>query len=511
MNNLHNLIAYQIYPRSFCDSDGNGIGDIAGIIQKLDYIQSLGVNAVWISPCFKSPNEDNGYDISDYCDIMDEFGTLEDCKRMISEMHKRGIKVIFDFVANHTSTEHKWFQQACSSKDNPYHDYYYWFDSPPNDWSSVFGGSAWEYCESVGQYYLHTFAVHQADVNWENPKVREEFKKIIDFWVDFGVDGFRCDVLDQISKDFAQGLNGNGPRLHEFIHYLFGGKNTQLFTVGECWGANVENIKQLCAPEREELTCVFQFDHLCLNSPDKFLLGNPSLREVCQKLALWQELSQKEGLNYTLFFENHDQPRSISRFGNSDYRYESATLLATLILTLRGIPFIYQGQELGMVNAAYDTIDGFCDVESLNYYRVKAPEIGEKEALRRINNIGRDNARRMIPWDGDDHPGWIAPQTDRAQINAAADMAAERSVYRYYQKLIHLRRTMEDLQNAPFKLLELDDRHFVYTRGNILVICNFERENTIDIKKYDIKDVLLFNGDVLSCKFAPYQAVVAEI
>ena len=397
-----NLIFYQIYPRSFCDANGDGIGDIQGIISKIDYLKTVGINAVWLSPHYPSPNKDNGYDVADYRAISPKLGTMSDFEEMLDYFHKNGIKLIIDFVANHTSTEHEWFQKSRKSKDNAYRDYYIWRKTPPNDWQSLFGGSAWEYDEKTGEYYLHSFAKEQADLNWENPRVRAEMKAVIDFWVDKGVDGFRCDVLDMIAKDFERDQNGNGERLHEYIRELFGREKTEsIFTVGECWGTSPENVRLFCAPERKELTTVFNFDHLCVEN-GRFTTQKPNLRAVCGRMAKWQKITQKNGLLPTVFLENHDQPRSVSRFGDDErYRYESATALAALVLLHRGIPFLYQGEEIGMTNSYHTDIKQFDDIETLNYYQEKKGDLPDEELLKNINFGGRDNARRMIPWNGD--------------------------------------------------------------------------------------------------------------
>ncbi|MBQ2388339.1 MAG: glucohydrolase, partial [Clostridia bacterium] len=335
--NFLDLVIYQIYPRSFKDTNGDGIGDIKGVIEKLDYLVDLGVNAIWLCPCYKSPNHDNGYDIADYRDIMDEFGTMDDMKTLISEMHKRGMKLIMDLVPNHTSNEHKWFIESRKSKDNPYSDYYYWFDKPVNDWQSMFGGSAWEYDESRKQYYLHSYTVEQPDLNWDNPKVIKEMQDVVDFWVDMGVDGFRCDVIDQISKDFEKGNNFFGPNLHKYIYALFDREKTShLFTVGECWAGDIEEIKRHSLPERGELTTLFQFNHLDCGRANKFNRKDDSLKTVRDILVNWQLLNQKNGLVHSLFTDNHDNSLFISRAGNDkELRYESATCIATMFYLLK--------------------------------------------------------------------------------------------------------------------------------------------------------------------------------
>ena len=378
---------YQIYPRSFKDSNGDGIGDLQGVISKLDYIKELGANAVWLCPCFKSPNDDNGYDVADYCDIMDEFGTMSDMDELIEGLHNRGMKLILDLVPNHTSTDHKWFQESRKGKDNPYSDYYYWFDEIPNDWVSNFGGSAWQYDPVRGQYYLHSFAVSQADLNWDNPAVVKEMQGIVDFWADKGCDGFRIDVIDGISKNFRTGKNDLGPHLHDYIRALFGReKVAHLFTVGEGHTNDIEDIALHCASERNELSTLFIFDHMECGRADKFTPKDDSLKSLRDYLVYWQAETDKHDLLHSLFIENHDQPQMISRIGNDqELRYESATDIAAMVCLLKGVPFIYQGQEIGMPAAHYDSIDDFDDVESLGAYRKYRQTLSEEETVKKIN------------------------------------------------------------------------------------------------------------------------------
>ncbi len=489
------LVVYQIYPRSFKDSNNDGIGDIKGITEKLDYIKALGANAIWLSPCYKSPNEDNGYDISDYRDIMDEFGTLDDWKNMIDQMHKRGIKLIMDFVANHTSAEHKWFAESRKSKDNPYRDYYYWADEPLNDWQSTFGGSAWQYDEITDQYYLHSYAVGQPDLNWENPKVRQEMIEVIDYWVKLGVDGFRCDVLDQISKDFENDLNGNGPRLHEYISILFDRPETRhLFLVGECWGANEDNVRLLTGADRNELSTVFQFDHIVVGYKDgyRFTPTDFVLDDVRCTLSKWQNFMQDNDLVATLFFENHDQPRAVSRFGDQAYRFESATMLATMSYLQKGVPFIYQGQEIGSINPYYDKIEAFDDIETKNYYEMNPNNLDKKELMDRINFGSRDNSRRPMPWDASENGGfgngrtWISVHNKYNEINVEADLKAEKSVYKYFQRLLALRLENEAFITGKYEDITGDRKGiYVYKRYTesdcYIVVCNFETQKNLDI------------------------------
>lgn len=489
-------IVYEIYPRSFKDSNGDGIGDIQGIIQKLDYLEELGVNAVWLSPCYKSPNEDNGYDIADYYDIMDEFGTLDDWKEMIAGMHQRGIKLIMDFVANHTSSEHKWFKESRKSKDNPYRDYYYWVDEPINDWQSTFRGSAWEYDETTKQYYLHSYAVGQPDLNWENPKVREEMVKIIDFWVDLGVDGFRCDVLDQISKDFENDLDRCGPRLHEYIKMLFGRAKTEhIFTVGECWGATEENMSELIGGDRKELSTSFQFDHITVGAGYKFAPTEYTLDELRDVLVHWQELMQREELLYTLFWENHDTMRVLSHYGNeTEFRYESATMLAAMYFLQNGMPFIYQGQEIGVTNSYYTDMKDFDDIETHNFYNMNPLDYTEEEKIRCINFGSRDNARRPMPWDASKNGGfstadktWISLYNRYEEVNVKNDRASEKSIFNFYKGLIEIRKKYNAVRHGVYKNVT-DGRKGIYVYQmsdkdtSILVVCNFEKESQLDIE-----------------------------
>lgn len=489
------LVVYQVYPRSFKDSNGDGIGDLNGITEKLDYIKDLGVNAIWLSPCYKSPNEDNGYDISDYRDIMDEFGTLDDWKRMIAEMHKRGMKLIMDFVANHTSAEHMWFQESRKSKDNPYRDYYYWVDEPLNDWQSVFGGSAWQYDETTNQYYLHSYAVGQPDLNWENPKVQQEMIDVIDYWVNLGVDGFRCDVLDQISKDFENDLNANGPRLHEFIKMLFGRPETEhLFVIGECWGAKENNIKLLTGADRRELSTLFQFDHIVVGYGDgnRFNPVPFTLDDVSDKLIKWQDFMQDNDLVATLFFENHDQPRCISKFANdTDKRYESATMMATMSYLQKGVPFIYQGQEIGTANPYSVNIDDYDDIETVNYYKMNPKNLGEEQLFQNMNYGTRDASRRPMAWDDTENSGfggkpWIPVYNRYKEINVESDLKSQKSVYRYFQKLISLRLENDAFIAGKYENITGDRKGiYVYKRYTetdcYIVVCNFENETELDI------------------------------
>ena len=503
------LIFYQIYPKSFCDSNGDGIGDLNGIRSKIDYLKKLGVNAVWLTPCYKTPNVDNGYDISDYRDIEDSVGSLSQMDTLIEAFHAEGIKIILDLVANHTSTQHKWFQESRKSKDNPYRNYYIWRKTPPNAWQSIFGGTAWQYDEVTEEYYLHSFAVEQADLNWDNPKVRQEMRAVVEFWLARGVDGFRCDVLDMISKDWERDENGNGPHLHEYIRELFAGYTDKIFTVGECWSADKENAKLFCGRERRELTCVFAFQHLCLEN-GRFCTEKPTLREVCRRLSAWQIASQEANISATLFLENHDQPRSVSRFGDDkQYRYESATMLGGLVLFHRGIPFLMQGQEIGMTNSKQEKMEDFNDVESLNFYYANCGKESKESLIERINFGGRDNPRCFIPWTAEPQKSWLAPYTRQKEINVAADLASNRSVFAFYQKMIGLRKSEPSLTRGVYKLKTLNDNYYSFERSyqgeTVTVVCNFEKETPFEIGRGKL---LLNNYAEVKTNLQPYQILV---
>lgn len=514
------LIIYQIYPRSFMDSNNDGIGDLGGIIQKLDYLKELGVNAIWICPCYKSPNVDNGYDIADYRDIMDEFGTMEDMKRLIAEAHAHDIKVIMDLVPNHTSSEHVWFKESKKSRNNPYSDYYYWFDEPQNDWPACFGGSVWEYCPEREQYYLHSYAVEQPDLNWTNPKVREEMKAVVDFWVDLGVDGFRCDVIDQISKDFAK-TNYFGPHLHEYINELFGREKTaHIFTVGECWADSLEEVYNHCAAERNELTTLFQFDHSGLGREGKYEPKKQSLTETRDILIKWQTIADDHDLLYSLFTDNHDSSQYLSRMGNDkELRYESATCIATMFYTLRGIPFIYQGQEFGTAIPHYDSIEDFDDIESVNYYHEELPIVGKEKALEHINFGSRDGTRRPMCWSDAPYSGfstvkpWLTTHSNYKNVNLEADKASEKSVFRFYQKLLKLRSNTPAILYGSLKVLSRpQDPFFVFEREyqgeKYTVICNFEQQASISVPTD--AEIVLQNYPDRKDSFRPYEILVLK-
>ena len=491
-------VVYQIYPRSFQDTTGSGVGDIPGIVRRLNYLQTLGVDVIWLSPVCASPQVDNGYDISDYQDIDPLFGTLEDMRTLIREGKRRGIGIMMDLVLNHTSDQHRWFQQAKQSRDNPFHDYYVWRDgSPdrlPNDMQAVFGGPAWEWVPEVQQYYFHQFAPQQPDLNWENPALRREIYDMILWWMAQGVEGFRLDVIDQIAKDPDRKITNNGPRLHEFLRELSAEtfRKGCLITVGEAWGADIPRAKLYSAPDGSELSMVFQFEQMCLDQQpgkEKWDLAPLPFVKMKQSFARWQRELHGCGWN-SLFLDNHDLPRIVSRWGNDGrYRERSAKLLATMLHGMQGTPYIYQGEELGMTNIRLP-IEQYRDVEIQNFYRKRMAEgYPEAEVMASIYAKGRDNARTPMQWDDTAHAGfttgtpWLPVNPNATEINAAAQLADPDSVFAYYQKLIALRKAYPVFVDGDFTLREEEHpRLFVYERAlgaaRLLVVCNFGDEPT---------------------------------
>ncbi|KOY14874.1 glycoside hydrolase family 13 protein [Paenibacillus xylanivorans] len=487
------IVVYQIYPRSFQDSNGDGIGDLKGIFSRLDYLKDLGIGAIWLSPVCKSPQDDNGYDISDYQDIDPMFGSLEDMELLIQEAGKRDIRIIMDLVLNHSSDEHPWFKEARKSKDNPYHDYYVWRDgvegTPPNDLGSTFGGSAWEWVPELGQYYLHLFSVKQPDLNWENPKVRQEIYDMIQWWMDKGVGGFRLDVIDLIGKEPDLKITGNGPNLRKYMREL--SKETfqkgDLLTVGETWGATPESAKLYSNPDGSELSMVFQFEHISLDEQQgkgKWDLQPLDLLQLKKVLSKWQTELKGEAWN-SLFWNNHDLPRIVSRWGNDgEYRVESAKMLATLLHGMQGTPYVYQGEELGMTNVRYD-IEEYRDIELLNLYKERIGQGYSKEdVMESIYAKGRDNARTPMQWDTSENAGftegkpWILVNPNYTEINAEESMNNPNSIYQYYKTLIQLRKEHEVIIYGDYELLYPEDTNlFAYTRTlggtKLLVLCNF--------------------------------------
>lgn len=489
-----NSVVYQIYPRSFQDSNGDGIGDIQGIIKRLDYLQELGIDAIWLSPVCRSPQDDNGYDISDYQDIDPMFGNLDDMEQLISEAKKRNIRIIMDLVLNHSSDEHRWFTEAKKSKDNPYHDYYVWRDGEegvyPNDMGSAFGGPAWEWVPELKQYYFHQFSVKQPDLNWENPKVRREIYDMILWWMDKGVGGFRLDVIDQIAKEPDLKITNNGPRLHEFIQEL--SRETfqkgDLITVGEAWGADIDRAKLYSKPDGSEFSMVFQFEHMMLDQePGKEKWDFCPLPFVKLKKCLekWQKELHGCGWN-SLFWDNHDLPRIVSRWGNDrEYRVEAAKMLATVLHGMEGTPYVYQGEELGMTNVRFDSIEQYQDIEIRNMYRERLEKgYAEKDIMESIYAKGRDNARTPMQWDDTENAGfttgtpWLGVNPNYTEINARSQLQDENSVFHYYKKLIHLRKENSIFVDGDFTLLLPEDENiFAYVREyegrKLLVAANF--------------------------------------
>lgn len=486
-------VIYEIYSRSFQDTNNDGIGDLQGVIKRLDYLKELGVDAIWLTPVCKSPQEDNGYDISDYQDIDPLFGKLEDMDALIREAGKYDIKIILDLVLNHSSDEHPWFIEAKKGKDNPYHDYYVWRDGvegiPPNDMKACFGGSCWEWVPELSQYYFHQFAVKQPDLNWENPKLRREIINMINWWIDRGIGGFRLDVIDQIAKEPDEKITCNGPRLHEFIREL--SKETfqraELITVGEAWGADVERAKLYSNPDGSEFSMVFQFEHSNIDQipgKEKWDLKSLDLVRLKQVFRNWQTGLYKNGWN-SLFWDNHDLPRIVSRWGNDGlYREESAKMLATVLHGMQGTPYIYQGEELGMTNA-YFSIEDYRDIESINLYRERREKgYSHEDIMKSLHAKSRDNARTPMQWDDSENAGftsgepWIKVNPNYKEINAARQRKDENSVFSYYKKLIAFRKEYDIFTEGDFTLhYEEHPEIFVYERNyknqRLVVIANF--------------------------------------
>ncbi|MEQ3456854.1 glycoside hydrolase family 13 protein [Enterococcus cecorum] len=532
------VVVYQIYPRSFKDSNGDGIGDLPGIIEKLDYLEKLGIGAIWLSPVYQSPNDDNGYDISDYEAIMTEFGTMEDMDRLIAEAKKRNIRIIMDLVVNHTSDEHAWFVEARKSKDNPYRDYYVWADPSedggvPNGLRSAFSGSAWQLDEATGQYYLHLFSKKQPDLNWQNEKVRQAVYQMMNFWIDKGIGGFRMDVIDLIGKVPEKEITGNGPRLHEFLQEMnqatFG--KHDLLTVGETWGATPEIAKLYSNPDRHELSMVFQFEHIGLDQQEggeKWDLAPVDLGKLKQIFAKWQTELDNQGWN-SLFWNNHDLPRMISRWGNDgQYRVESAKMLAILLHMQKGTPYIYQGEEIGMTNTAITDISQARDIETINMYHERlANGYTKEDIIHSINVKGRDNARRPVQWNNHAFAGfstvepWIAVNDNYEKINVEQALADPDSIFYTYQKLIALRKGNPIMIWGDFELVDTQEEVFAYLRKyqgeTWLVVTNFSNE-AHDFK-YDnakAKEVVIENmpvqlSECLDLTLKPWQAFVVKL
>ena len=539
-------VVYQIYPRSFCDSNGDGIGDLNGITSKLDYLKELGIDVIWLSPVYKSPNDDNGYDISDYEDIMTEFGTMDDFDKMLAAAHDRGIKIVMDLVVNHTSDEHPWFVESRSSKDNEKRDYYIWKEGKdgkePTNWGSAFSGPAWKYDEKTDMYYLHLFSVKQPDLNWENPKVRKEVFDMMTRWCEKGIDGFRMDVISLISKPEGypdakvvglygdMGICANGPKVHDYLKEMNEKvlSKFDIMTVGETAGVTLEEAKKYANTDGSELNMVFQFEHMDLDGGEKFKWSTQPMPLVPLKenLSKWQKGLDGVAWN-SLYFCNHDQPRIVSRLGDESdaYRELSAKCIATCLHMMQGTPYVYQGEELGMTNTVFNSVDDFRDLESINAYRelVESGLYTDEEMFPKIAHKSRDNARTPMQWDASENAGfttgkpWIAVNPNYKKINVADQLKREDSVFHYYQKLIRLRKENEIIVYGNYELLLPEDENiFAYKRTldnqKLLVVCNFSKsEQKFDFSGYENAKVLISNYNRDARKdgiLKPYEATV---
>ncbi|PCF33968.1 alpha,alpha-phosphotrehalase [Staphylococcus delphini] len=531
-------VVYQIYPKSFNDTTGNGEGDLKGIIEKLDYLQFLGVDYLWLTPIYDSPMNDNGYDIRDYYQVNAQFGNKEDLRTLIDEAHARGLKMMLDIVINHTSTEHEWFQQAQQSVDNPYRDYYFFRrseDGPPTNWLSKFGGNAWQYDEATDEYYLHLFDVTQADLNWDNPEVRHALYEMINYWIDFGVDGFRFDVINLISKDTFENSNDigkeyytDGPRVHDYIHemnrHTFGDRN--MMTVGEMSSTSIDHCIQYTNPERQELSSVFNFHHLKVDYRDgqKWTNQKFDLLQLKQILMEWQtKMYAGNGWN-AVFWCNHDQPRVVSRFGSDAteaLRQQSAKTLAIALHLLQGTPYIYQGEEIGMTDPHFQSIQQYRDVESLNAYReMREAGMDEAEILTILGQKSRDNSRTPMQWNGEAHAGfttgtpWIEVADNYNTVNVEAAIADPESILYTYKKLIQLRHEHDIVTYGEVVPRYLDHPQlFVYERryqgDTWLIIANMISEKVALPEDLDRSgSVVLQNGIIEGNELEAYAAIV---
>ena len=545
-------VVYQIYPRSFKDSNHDGIGDLNGITEKLDYLKNLGVDILWLSPIYQSPNDDNGYDISDYRSIMTEFGTMEDFDRLLEQAHNRGMKLMMDLVVNHTSDEHHWFKESRKSKDNPFRDFYIWRDgdengNPPNRWESCFKGSAWEWDERTGQYYLHSFSRKQPELNWENPKVRDAVYDMMTWWCEKGIDGFRMDVISMISKypglpdgdELGNGYTGNtsfdGPRVNEFLREMNDRvlSKYKVVTVGECPGVDVASAKNYAGLDTKELNMIFQFEtvegsRLVPHSYGKWDSVAMTMPELRENFTKWQKGLEGSAWN-SLFLDNHDQPRCVSRFGNDTpkYRVKSAKMLATMLHFLKGTPYIYEGEELGMMNAGFSRIEDYRDIESLNVYReMKDQGVEEEKILSFLKAVSRDNARTPMQWDDTEYAGfsdtmpWIRVPDNDKSINAAEEQEDTDSVFHYYRKLIHLRHTLPVMVDGVYDLI-LPDHPQIYGytrtfgREKLLILLNYSKDQ-VKVPQEILDQIQSCQGRVLIHNYQeemeevmrPYEAIV---
>ena len=529
-------VIYQIYPRSFQDTNGDGFGDFQGIIKRLPYLEKLGIDCIWLCPVYRSPQDDNGYDISDYCDVDPMFGTMADMEELIGKAREHGIYIVMDLVLNHSSDEHKWFIEAKKSRENPYHDYYVWRDGKegvlPNDMKAAFGGSAWEWVPEVEQYYFHQFSVKQPDLNWENPKLRQELWDIINFWIDKGVGGFRLDVIDLVGKMPDEKITSNGPKLHEYIKEMTAHTfvRDNLISVGETWSATPEIAKLYSNPDGSELSMVFQFEHICLDQQEgkeKWDLAPLPFHKFKEVWNKWQTELYGCGWN-SLFWDNHDLPRIVSRWGDEgQYREESAKMLATLLHGMQGTPYIYQGEELGMTNVKYE-LEEYRDIELFGMYKERrAQGYTHEELMESIYAKTRDNARTPMQWDTTEQAGfttgkpWMKVNPNYTEINAAEQVDCEDSIFNYYRKLIQLRKELPVLTDGKFTMLDMDhDQIFAYLRDNgedkLLVVCNYYG-NTVDYavsEKAEDLELLIGNyteENMQTDVLRPYEARIYRI
>ncbi|WP_166082652.1 alpha,alpha-phosphotrehalase [Erysipelothrix anatis] len=533
-------IVYQIYPKSFYDTNGDGIGDVQGIIEKLDYLQYLGIDMIWLTPIFTSPQRDNGYDVADYLAIDPVFGAMESVETLIQEAKKRDIGIMFDMVLNHTSTEHAWFKRAL--KDPQCQDFYFFREKPTN-WESKFGGNAWEYVESLNLYYLHLFDVTQADLNWEHEPVFQALVDVVNFWLDKGIQGLRFDVINLVSKPnpdtFEDDFEGDGrrfytdgPRIHEHLHRLNQetfGKYPNITTVGELSSTDVQNGVAYATPENKELSTIFNFHHLKVDYKDgkKWELMPFDFLQFKTLMKTWQDAMAANNANMSLFLNNHDQPRSVSRFGNDqEYPFESATALATAMQLMRGMPYIFQGEEIGLPNAYFDSIDDYRDVESINYYEILRTSMSDNEALEILRQRSRDNSRTPIPWDDTIHHGfttgtpWLG-LTKYPNVQTVADnLDNPNSVFHYYRKLIALRKTLQIIESGSITFEAMDHPELmIYTREyngeTMVVVINFYGNTVAYQPKQNVKEILLSNVGrttlTATCELKPYEACVYAI